>query len=351
MEVLGDTGWATVDENLLGGDEGATVAALNLFVRSPVDDRWRIVCHHGSVVNSSMSIERGETPRDRRDRRRVRVPLRRRHRRPEEGRQGAGIVDRVAPPAVVEEQMDLGRRSGQLADPGHPFGQLGVGVPVRPRPRVFRVLAPARGSGPRRRRRWPPPPRARTAVPPGAGRCTRTPGRAAPGARGWSRTRSPPSHFGLRSSTATRYPSSRVRALTSSARVSGLGDHHDGYCSTTTPEPAGVLQGPQRVREAVPALVEDILGQVVGVQPAAVTGLGPDRALQVLPERIGQGRVVGQQRPRPHVEAEPRSACGRPTGGPAPGWAGTGRWWRSRPAAAASSSRPAAADAVMVRRG
>lgn len=61
VDVLGDTGWATVDENLLGGDEGATVAALNLFVRSPVDNRWRIVCHHGSVVNSSMSIERGET--------------------------------------------------------------------------------------------------------------------------------------------------------------------------------------------------------------------------------------------------------------------------------------------------
>src|ERR1700736_742752 len=35
VEVLGDTGWATVDENLLGAEGGTTVAALNLFVRNP----------------------------------------------------------------------------------------------------------------------------------------------------------------------------------------------------------------------------------------------------------------------------------------------------------------------------
>jgi SnoaL-like domain len=59
VDVLGDTGWASVDENLLGAEGGTTVAALNLFVRTPDEDRWRIVCHHGSVVHSSISVEPG----------------------------------------------------------------------------------------------------------------------------------------------------------------------------------------------------------------------------------------------------------------------------------------------------
>jgi ketosteroid isomerase-like protein len=49
VETIGDTAWVTVDENLLGAQGGATVAALNLFVRD-AQGRWRMVCHHGSVV-------------------------------------------------------------------------------------------------------------------------------------------------------------------------------------------------------------------------------------------------------------------------------------------------------------
>lgn len=46
----GRTGWVTVDENLLDGDEVAgTVTALNVFTRGP-DGRWRMVAHHGSPV-------------------------------------------------------------------------------------------------------------------------------------------------------------------------------------------------------------------------------------------------------------------------------------------------------------
>jgi ketosteroid isomerase-like protein len=59
IEVHGDVGWASVDENLLGAEGGATVAALNLFVRHPTDAGWRMVSHHGSVVNSSISVETG----------------------------------------------------------------------------------------------------------------------------------------------------------------------------------------------------------------------------------------------------------------------------------------------------
>jgi ketosteroid isomerase-like protein len=50
--VDGDTAWVTVDENLIGSDLGATVAALNLFQRH-VDgrgERWLLVAHHGSAV-------------------------------------------------------------------------------------------------------------------------------------------------------------------------------------------------------------------------------------------------------------------------------------------------------------
>jgi ketosteroid isomerase-like protein len=50
-EVHGDTGWVTVDENLLGDQGGTTVAALNLFVRD--EGRWRLVVHHGSAVHAS----------------------------------------------------------------------------------------------------------------------------------------------------------------------------------------------------------------------------------------------------------------------------------------------------------
>jgi ketosteroid isomerase-like protein len=47
--VAGDVAWVTCDENLLGGDGGATVAVVNLFARDP-DGHWRMMAHHGSPV-------------------------------------------------------------------------------------------------------------------------------------------------------------------------------------------------------------------------------------------------------------------------------------------------------------
>ena len=48
VEVAGDLGWVTLDENIIGADAGSTVSALNLFVR--VDEGWRLVAHHGSAI-------------------------------------------------------------------------------------------------------------------------------------------------------------------------------------------------------------------------------------------------------------------------------------------------------------
>jgi hypothetical protein len=62
VEVVGDTAWVVVDENLLGAQGGATVAAMNLFLRSPRDGSWRLVCHHGSVVNGTTNVEAGDLP-------------------------------------------------------------------------------------------------------------------------------------------------------------------------------------------------------------------------------------------------------------------------------------------------
>ena len=53
VEVESDVAWVSVDENLLGDAGGATVAAVNVFVRAPADGRWRMVCHHGSIVSGS----------------------------------------------------------------------------------------------------------------------------------------------------------------------------------------------------------------------------------------------------------------------------------------------------------
>jgi ketosteroid isomerase-like protein len=50
--MAGDTAWASLDENLLGDQGGVTVATLNLFVRR--DEQWRMICHHGSVVNAAL---------------------------------------------------------------------------------------------------------------------------------------------------------------------------------------------------------------------------------------------------------------------------------------------------------
>ncbi|HUF84461.1 MAG TPA: nuclear transport factor 2 family protein [Acidimicrobiia bacterium] len=61
VDVVGDTAWVTLDENILqaagesdDGDDGdaplsgARVAATNVFVRD--GDRWQMVMHHGSPV-------------------------------------------------------------------------------------------------------------------------------------------------------------------------------------------------------------------------------------------------------------------------------------------------------------
>jgi ketosteroid isomerase-like protein len=49
--VEGTVGWVSIDENLLGDQGGATVAALNVFVRDPTTGRWLMTAHHGSVVS------------------------------------------------------------------------------------------------------------------------------------------------------------------------------------------------------------------------------------------------------------------------------------------------------------
>jgi ketosteroid isomerase-like protein len=50
VEVDGDLGWVTVDENIIGDQTGSTVSALNVFVRG--EGGWRLVAHHGSAVVS-----------------------------------------------------------------------------------------------------------------------------------------------------------------------------------------------------------------------------------------------------------------------------------------------------------
>lgn len=47
---LDGTAWVSLDENLLGDQGGVTVATINIFVRD--SGRWRMLCHHGSVVQA-----------------------------------------------------------------------------------------------------------------------------------------------------------------------------------------------------------------------------------------------------------------------------------------------------------
>ncbi|MDY7105016.1 MAG: nuclear transport factor 2 family protein [Actinomycetota bacterium] len=50
-EIVGEVGWVSVNENVLGAADGTTIAALNVFVHH--DDRWAMVAHHaGQVVGS-----------------------------------------------------------------------------------------------------------------------------------------------------------------------------------------------------------------------------------------------------------------------------------------------------------
>jgi hypothetical protein len=50
VSIAGDAAWVSLDENLLGDQGGVTVATINIFTRRPGADNWRMVCHHGSVV-------------------------------------------------------------------------------------------------------------------------------------------------------------------------------------------------------------------------------------------------------------------------------------------------------------
>jgi hypothetical protein len=64
-EIVGDLAWVSVDENLLGDQSGATIAAVNIFVHTAGGglggEGWRLVCHHGSVVNHSIVHEGPDT--------------------------------------------------------------------------------------------------------------------------------------------------------------------------------------------------------------------------------------------------------------------------------------------------
>jgi SnoaL-like domain len=53
VTVAGGTAWVSLDENLLGDQGGVTVATINIFVAAPGSEVWRMVCHHGSVVQVS----------------------------------------------------------------------------------------------------------------------------------------------------------------------------------------------------------------------------------------------------------------------------------------------------------
>ena len=57
LVVAGDVAWVSVDENLLGDQGGNTVAALNLFARDSISGAWRMVAHHGSVVQAPSVAE------------------------------------------------------------------------------------------------------------------------------------------------------------------------------------------------------------------------------------------------------------------------------------------------------
>lgn len=58
VTVVGDAAWVAVDENLLGPQAGATIAAVNVFAHRV--DGWKLVVHAGSVV--SMPVTEGRSP-------------------------------------------------------------------------------------------------------------------------------------------------------------------------------------------------------------------------------------------------------------------------------------------------
>jgi ketosteroid isomerase-like protein len=59
VEVVGDAAWVVCNENLLGDQGGATVAAVNIFVRDGAGSRWLLASHHGSVVSAAIHVADG----------------------------------------------------------------------------------------------------------------------------------------------------------------------------------------------------------------------------------------------------------------------------------------------------
>lgn len=51
VTIAGEAAWISLDENLLGDQGGVTVATINVFLRRTTG--WRMVCHHGSVVQAT----------------------------------------------------------------------------------------------------------------------------------------------------------------------------------------------------------------------------------------------------------------------------------------------------------
>ncbi|HEX3539976.1 MAG TPA: nuclear transport factor 2 family protein [Acidimicrobiales bacterium] len=61
-QVVGAVAWVSVDENLLGDQGGATIAAVNIFacredMFGDQPEAWRMVCHHGSVISQPLVHE------------------------------------------------------------------------------------------------------------------------------------------------------------------------------------------------------------------------------------------------------------------------------------------------------
>lgn len=51
VEVLDRVAWVSIDENILGGQGGAMVSALNVFVDLSGNGEWKLVCHQATLVS------------------------------------------------------------------------------------------------------------------------------------------------------------------------------------------------------------------------------------------------------------------------------------------------------------
>ena len=110
----------------------------------------------------------------------------------------------------------------------------------------------------------------------------------------------------LRNSTAPTRPADRSRLVASSivSRFSELVKNQRGYWSRIEPSWPASAKRLERVREAGPDLVADVVGQVLGVDPRLGGQLGWQRLAQVLGQPLDLGRLTGHQRVRLDVEGE-----------------------------------------------